>query len=248
MRNVARLGLALTLVLSCFAAACADEESLPGPAPGSGPGTKPQDPDGKGKIDSTPSATSGLGVLRFLPEKSYSGFDGVHTFKAPFAVYDSGDDLVVSPADPSALDVAPVKLKDGAEKDAGKYFMVTVKKAGVHTVVAKSGGKKVEIALTATAYDPAQWLAGEQRYQAAGATGDPPCVQCHRGGEAIDHSPAALSTATDKTVANVITSGRSTFGAPIKINGQPGHKWTVADPERQALVVYLRGLSPAGFQ
>jgi hypothetical protein len=185
--------------------------------------------------------------LRFLPEKSFSGYDGTHTFKVPVAVYEYGDDLVVTASDPSALDVVPATIID-ADKDVGKYFMVTVKKPGVHAVIAKSKGQTAEVVLTATAYAPTEWAIGEQRYASSSATGEPACTQCHRDGAAIDHSPAALSTVNDTKVGTVLTSGVSTFGFPITINGQPGHKWTITEQERTGLVTYLRGLPPRGFE
>ena len=201
-------------------------------------------------FDSKPPEDSGLG-LGFLPDESFSGFDGVHTFKAPIAVYDSDSDLQVT-ADPSALELKPVKLKnpvgpDGIE-DKGKYYMVTVKKAGTHTITATSRGKSVNVKMNVTSYDSQQWTAGETRYKNQGAGSDPPCTNCHVNGEAIDHSPAALSSVTDEKVGSVITSGISTAGFPIMIDNKPGHQWQVTEDERKALVVYLRGLEPKGFQ
>src|SRR5688572_4940244 len=61
-------------------------------------------------FDSQPSPDSGLGVLTFMPEESFSGFDGTHAFKVPVAVYDSADDLQVTATDPSAAEIVPTKL------------------------------------------------------------------------------------------------------------------------------------------
>jgi hypothetical protein len=202
-------------------------------------------------FDSRPSLDSGLGQLTFMPEKSFSGFDGMHVFKVPIAVYDAADDLEVTATKPSAVTISPTKLKNPVRNDGtadnGKYFLITVKEAGTITLRAKSAGRTTEATLTVASYASGRWAAGETRYK-TGAGGDPPCTQCHVNGEAIDHSPAALATATDEKIATVITTGIGTTGFPIKIDGAPGHKWTVTDTEKDGLITYLRALDPKGFE
>jgi hypothetical protein len=70
---------------------------------------------------------------------------------------------------------------------------------------------------------------------------------CHAGGNAIDHSPAAMASSTDEAIATVITTGISTAGFPI-MGVQGDHRWTVSQAERDGLVTYLRGLPPRGFK
>jgi hypothetical protein len=202
-------------------------------------------------FDSRPAADSGLGILTFMPETSFSGFDGTHTFIVPLAVYDSADDLKLTADDPSAVEIVPKILakpvREDGTTDSGKYFFVTVKKAGTIKLSATSQGKVVESTITVTEYAADRWAAGEARYK-NGGSGDPPCTDCHVNGQAIDHSPAALATATDEKIAVVITTGISTSGFPIKINGVPGHQWNVTPEERDGLVTYLRSLEPRGFK
>lgn len=202
-------------------------------------------------FDSKPSADSGLGVLTFMPRSSYSGFDGTHTYIVPLAVYDSGDDLEVTSSDPSAVEIVPKTLVNPVRPDGttdnGKYFFVFVKKKGTITLTAKSNGKSVESTMTVAEYTSSSWEAGETRYK-TGRNGEPACTECHVNGSAIDHSPAALATATDEKIAVVITTGISTSGFPIRINGELGHKWNVTDEERDGLVTYLRSLEPKGFK
>lgn len=202
-------------------------------------------------FDSKPSPDSGLGILTFMPKQAYSGHDGTNTFTVPVAVYDSGDDLVVAAADPSAADVIPKKLvfttREDGTIDNGKYFFVTVKRPGAITLTATSRGKSVETTITVASYASSRWAAGEKRYKGGGSA-DPPCTDCHVNGQAIDHSPAALATATDEEIGVVITTGIATSGFPIKFDGKPGHMWTVTDAERDGLVTYLRSLTPRGFQ
>jgi hypothetical protein len=230
MKKLACLILALSAASMLGGLAC-KEDPPPFPADDEDSGTNGGTDGG---LDSKPPEDSSF-KFEFRPLKSYAGYDGTHTFKAPVAVYDSEPDLKVT-GDTSAVTIEPVKLKnpispDGIE-DKGKYFMITVKKAGTHTITATSKGKSVQVQLTATQYDSAQWTAGETRYKNNGTGGDPPCTNCHVNGDAIDP---------------VITSGISTAGFPILIDNKPGHKWQVTEDERKALVVYLRGLEPRGF-
>ncbi len=197
------------------------------------------------------SADSGLGVLSFKPDTMFSGFDGTHTFQVPFAVYDAADDLVVTADDPSAIEVTPKKLVTATTNggtDNGKYFIVTVKKAGTIGLLAKSGKSTATATINVTTYAPDRWTVGETRYTTGTGAENPPCTDCHVNGAAIDHSPAALATATDEKIGVVITTGVSTHGFPIKINGKIGHSWQVSEDERSGLVTYLRGLEPKGFK
>lgn len=211
----------------------------------------PEEPISDAGFDSRPAPDSGLGILHFRPEQTYSGFDGTNTFRVPIAVYDADDDLTVVATDPSTVDIVPKQLAnpvlDDGTIDNGKYFFVTVKKAGTITLQAKSRGETAEARIDVTEYAPDRWSVGETRYK-LGASGEPACAMCHAGGQAIDHSPAALATATDEQIAAVITSGISISGFPIRIDGSPGHRWTVTDDERDGLVTYLRALEPRGFE
>lgn len=203
-----------------------------------------------GGFDSSPPADSGLGVLAFSPDVAYSGFDGTHAFKVPIAVYDSAADLTVTADDATAATIAPVelatKVKDDGTVDNGKYYMVDVKKAGTITLTARSNGKTATARITVASYDPSRWTAGQTRYDNA-AGSDPPCTMCHAGGNAIDHSPAAMASSTDEAIAAVITTGIATSGFPIS-GVQGGHRWNVTQTERDGLVTYLRALDPRGFK
>jgi hypothetical protein len=249
MSKLSSVGLCLAVFVATFAAVAACSTTKTSYV------DDPDDDDPGGAkdagFDTQPSRDSGLGVLAFMPSASFSGFDGTHSFKVPVAVYGSADDLKVTRTDPEAADIAPKQLvnpvRNDGTSDNGKYFIVTVNKSGTITLEATSGGKTVESKIDVTQYAAGRWEAGEARYK-NGSGNDPPCTTCHVDGKAIDHSPAALATATDEDIAAVITTGISTAGFRIKIDGQPGHAWTVTPTERDGLVTYLRGLEPKGFK
>jgi hypothetical protein len=206
--------------------------------------------DAGAAFDSQPPGDSGLGILTFRPETIYSGYDGVHTFQVPTAVYDADSDLQITASDPSALDIVAKTLVDpnkNGTPDNGKYFFVTVKKPGTFKLTATSKGHTAEATLTASAYTPDRWDVGAARYK-TGEAGDPPCTDCHVNGKAIDHSPAALATVTDEKIGFTITSGIAPGGYAIKIDNVATHKWHVTDPEKLGLITYLRALEPRGFQ
>ncbi|HEY8073249.1 MAG TPA: hypothetical protein VIF62_04050 [Labilithrix sp.] len=200
--------------------------------------------------DSTPSSDSGLGELRFQPSQSFSGYDGAHAFTVPVAVYDYGSDLKLTADDPSAVAIKPAKLVNPVNQDGvadnGKYFLVSVLKAGAITLTATSAGRHASTTITVVDYSPDRWAAGQARYVNGGG-GDPPCTNCHVNGQAIDHSPAALATSDDQKVAAVITTGISPAGFPIQ-GVQGGHRWSATPAELDGLVTYLRALDPRGFE
>ena len=204
--------------------------------------------------DSAVSPESGLGELLFRPDHVYSGTDGTHTFTIPIAVYDADSDLTVTASDGAALTLARTTLKNPVSPDGvtdnGQYFMITVMKAGSYTLTAASKGRTVTAKVDVSSYDSARYTTGQTRYQAAGTGADRPCTTCHVNGAAVDHSPAALGTATDQEIGIIITTGVKPGPTVIKIDGEPGtqHKWNVTDPERDGLVTFLRGLPPRGFQ
>lgn len=189
----------------------------------------------------TPGVDAGPGLLSIRPAVAYSGHDGTHAFVVPIAVYGAGADLQVSGAT-----LEPKELVSGAG-DSGKWFFVDVTAPGELTLTATSGGRTATSKVVVTSYPAARWAAGEARYQ-NGASGDPPCTQCHGGGDGIDHTPAALAGAADEALAATITTGIAPNNVVIRIDGEPGHAWKVSDAERDGLVTYLRSLPPKGFR
>lgn len=183
-----------------------------------------------------------LRALTWLPSKIFTGSDGTHPFRAPIAVYDAREDLNVSVADPSIVEIAEATLAN-PQGDTGRYFMITAKAPGQTTITATSRARTATASVTVAAYDGSRYSAGEARYT-AGAGSDPPCTNCHGGATGVDHSPATLSGIDDQGVATIITTG-IVNGTPIVTTAN--HAWTLSDIERDGLVTYLRALPPKGF-
>ena len=252
MKTFALFGACGAIVVSALVACSSASDT-----PGSSSGTPDRDAglQREGSVyDSSTSPESGLGELLFRPDRVYSGTDGTHTFKTPVAVYDSDPDLTVTSSDAAALTITKTTLKNPVNQDGvtdnGKYFMITAKKAGTYTLTATSSGRSTTASVTVSAYDAARYAAGKARYEAAGTDADRPCTTCHVNGAAIDHSPAALATASDREVGIIITTGVKPGPSVIKIQSEPGtlHKWNVTDPEKDGLITFLRGIEPRGFQ
>ncbi len=247
---LAALAMLSALAGLAGAAACSPETNATVKKPASDAGDD-DERDTSDPSTTKPNPDSGLGELLVRPARLYSGFDGTHTFTVPVAVYDSVADLTLTADDPSAVEIKPKELANPVRQDGttdnGKYFFVTAKKAGSIKLSAKSGGKTAEAQLTVTAYTPQRWQVGETRYKNASGS-EPACANCHVNGNAIDNSPAALATATDDAIGVVITTGISTAGFPIRIDGKPGHRWTVDETVSAGLVTYLRSLEPRGYK
>ena len=260
MSKLAFFGAAVAVALGALVACSSSSNDLPGPGEGSSGGTEKDSGvtftrDGS-VYDSTPSPESGLGQLLFRPNVVYSGIDGTRTFKVPLAVYDGDADLVVTPSDPSALSLAKTTLKNPVNADGitdnGKYFMITALKVGTYTLTATSKGRTTMASVTISDYAANRWADGNARYNngVTTMTSNRACANCHVNGLAIDHSPAALATATDQEIGIIITTGVKPGPSVIKIPNEPGtpHKWDVTSTEKDGLVAYLRAIDPRGFQ
>jgi hypothetical protein len=244
-------------------AACSSAPTNPGAEDGTGSSSGGGDAatfNREGSVyDSTPSPESGLGQLLFRPDRVYSGTDGTHTFKVPVAVYDADPDLTIVADDPSALTLTKTTLTNPISPDGvvdnGKYYLVTALKAGTYTLTATSRGRSTTATVTISSYTSDRYGTGDARYKAAGTGVDRPCTDCHVNNMAIDHSPAALATASDQDIGVIITTGVKPGVGPggpsvIKITSEPGtqHKWNVTDAQKDGLVTFLRALNPRGFQ
>lgn len=256
MRNLAFFGGACAVSVSVLLACSSESPSSGGSSGSSGETDKDAGNfkrDGS-NYDSSPSPESGLGELLFRPDRVYTGVDGTHTFKIPIAVYDSDTDLSVTASDGTALTLVKAELKNPVDPDGvtdnGKYYMITALKPGAYTLTASSKGRRSTASVTVASYPTTQWANGDARYNngmTSGATRA--CKTCHVDGAAIDHSPAALATATDQEIGIIITTGVKPGPSVIMVPGEPGgHKWTVTADEKEGLVAYLRALNPRGFK
>jgi hypothetical protein len=99
-------------------------------------------------------ANSTEGELEIHFPKMYSAYDGTHEFKVP-AVVISSKKVHWSVSDPEIADIDT--LSDGSA-------MITVRKAGNVTVIAKVGSVKGEAPLTIVESKDNEWEAGNQRY------------------------------------------------------------------------------------
>ena len=251
MRTLAYLGTFTALLVTALLACSSSSEQPLGPRRDDTDAGLQRDGS---TYDSSVSPESGLGELLFRPEQVYTGTDGTRVFRVPVAVYDSADDLTVTASDASGVALTKTTLTNPVSQDGvtdnGKYFLVTATKAGTYTLTATSKGRSTTASVTVAAYDPGRYGAGQKRYAATGTGADRPCTACHGSAGGIDHSPAALGTATDQEIGVIITTGVKPGPTVIKISGEPGtqHKWNVTDLEKEGLVTYLRSLEPKGFQ
>jgi hypothetical protein len=257
MKTFAFFGAASALSVAALLACSSTPADIPRDDGSSGSTDKDAGFVREGSVyDSAVSPESGLGELLFRPDKVFSGIDGTHTFKVPLAVYDSDSDLTVTADDATAFTMAKTTLKNPVNSDGitdnGKYFMLTALKAGTFTLTAKSKGRSTTATVTVADYAANRYAAGEARYNngVASMTSNRACKNCHVSGLAIDHSPAALATATDQEIGIIITTGVKPGPSVIKIPMESGtqHKWDVTDTEKDGLVTYLRAIDPRGFQ
>jgi len=194
---------------------------------------------------------SDLADLDVRPSELYSGFDGAHSFTAPFAVYNASDDVEVTSSPSSAVKISSKTLAK-PDGDEGKYFFAEVRAAGDVKLTVTSKGRTATAMLHVTDYDAARYATGKARYETGPDAAHPPCTKCHEGQDGIDHSPSALASVTDTQIGLILSTGLSTSNFPIAVDKSQypnGHKWTTGPgAEQDGLITYLRALEPKGFK
>ena len=194
-----------------------------------------------GGSDGGPSADAGAtapGALEILPNKIYSGYDGVAIYHAPI-IARGGTGLTWSVADPSLVQLTP----DAGDPNGGELMIVT-HKAGATTLTVRDGsGHSATAELIITSYTPAQRALGESRYGMDQA-GDPACASCHAGFTGPDHTPTLLEVFTDAQIINTFLTGIDPHGNAIPT---ARHNWNVTEPQKLGLVAYMRSLAPRGY-
>jgi len=242
--------LMASLVLAGLGSACS---SKAGPAGGTG---------GSGAS----AAGCAQSALKILFNPMYSAYDGVHTFQLPAIV--SGIDQANakvnwSVSDPSMVALAPDPATGGV--------MITMQKAGVVSVYARTGDLCGAAVLTITAATPEEWMAGSKRYNdgvvislGGGASQDDggaampqqaACTNCH-GDTAtgpfkdVAHTPEQIGGFSDEELIGIFQRGVIPQGGyfdamivPLAL-WQAFHQWDVGDAAK-GVVVYLRSLTPA---
>jgi len=197
--------------------------------------------------------------IQFNP--MFSGFDGVHPFQIPATIADAAVNGVAnvkwSASDASFVDFAP--------DPNGIDVMITTKKAGSVTIIAKTDNAVGKVKLTIASYTAEQWAAGQTRYTSGsmvmvgpGKGGVPmggyvACTSCHGDAPnsiAIQHTPAQTGGFTDDQIKGIFLHGMlpASDQNPLAIdpkNFMSFHTWqTASDAESDGLVAYLRSLTP----
>jgi hypothetical protein len=212
---------------------------------------------GIGEISDEPASCE-TSQIKIEFEPMYSAYDGIHLFQVPATVASIDPEAITwSLSDPAIADLAIVP----------NGVMLTIQKAGTATLIASAGSLCGTSLLTVTEFEPELWEIGAARYNAGmvlnrglRATGEPieaACTSCH-GESATDglyrtvaHTPAQTAGFSDEELIKIITEATLPEGAYFdesilkKEMWQQFHKWKMQDDQRQAIVVYLRSLTPS---
>jgi len=228
-----RSALVLTVTASVLVAACGGG--------GSGDMGTGRDPSGAG---------AGKDFTIF-PKTIYTGFDGMHAYKAPVIAVVNGEPIedgqvTWTLSDPSFGDL----------KVDPQGVTITAKKAGKAQLTASHAGKSASASLTVYAYTVQAYAEGEQRYKNGVDMNNPACTNCHGkgAGKGPDHTPTELDADPDDEVQSTFTSGVDPEGRPIAENSEwayllegKKHMWSVTPTQKSSLLAYLRALEPTGY-
>lgn len=187
-----------------------------------------------------------------FPSKIYTGFDGMHTYKAPvIAVAPGGTPIKTGGVMWTLADPSMAELKIDAEG-----VTITAKKAGETTLTAAGGGKMATATLKIYSYTAAAYAEGEHRYTNGVDDNNPACNKCHGkgAGKGPDHTPTELDADPDEEIQTTFTTGVDPENRPIAEESEwayllegKKHMWSVTASEKMNMLAYLRALEPTGY-
>jgi hypothetical protein len=212
-------------------------------------------------MPATCATPTGLQIV-FSP--MYSAYDGTHMFQVPAIVLGIDPNLVKwGSSDEKVATIATDSVVGGG--------MVTVTGAGQANIIASAGSLCGSATLTVDSATPAQWMAGNDRYNNgvtfgrqhgdAGvpdgglSTTDPACTNCHgptANGAFMDvaHTPEQIGGFSDEVLANIMQNGMVPDGGyfdpqivPYRI-WQRFHHWQMTSDDVKGVIIYLRSLTP----
>jgi hypothetical protein len=246
------------LILLALAAGCSSNASSP--AGGIDPAKAPAD-----ERSETAKGLCPKNDLQIFFSPMYTAVDGVHEFQIP---------AVVANVDPASItwSVSDPALVDFQNDATLGGVMLSARKAGKVTVLAKAVGGCGTSELTITSATAEDWSAGNMRYNngiklngnvtgRGRADAGPPmtdiaCTNCH-GPTAITmqfrtvaHTPEQTGGFSDEELVNIFTMGmvprRGYFDSSIVSynSWQMFHRWEMSPAEAKGVVVYLRSLTP----
>jgi hypothetical protein len=178
-------------------------------------------------------------ALKLIYPTAFSAFDGEHTFKVPFYV----DGATVELAGWSAIPSDSVTFD--ADPELGGVIVTVVKDVPEITIAARSETIGGVALLNVTSATPAQWVAGEARYNNGiefdlptldpamfaellldpnwmppKPPGDIACNNCHTTGAKyfeIQHSPTQAARFSDDQLRQILSTGTKPTGVGYRI-------------------------------
>ncbi len=205
---------------------------------------------------------------QMFPPVIHTGFNGRDDFLGPISLNFVPDSWKV--ADPSIATVEQHEKCNPVFRGIGA--LVHPKKAGQTTITAVKNGMEFTLELYVADYTADEIDLGKKRYyepENPSATRRA-CASCHQQPGGADHSPLAIGFYDDAIVRAVATTGMSpkcvsqVSGSECVCGGQDpgcyeipeeqrvlnvpgGHSWEFTATELDAIVPYLRSLTPKGL-
>lgn len=183
--------------------------------------------------------------------------NGSQTFRVP---------AVVDGVKPSSWAVVPADAAQLEENPATYSVLVTTRRAGKFSVIARSGKRTGAVDLVVTEGTSELLELGRLRYDngemldltdifAQGMRPNAACTNCHGAGAALFRSeitPRQIGGYSDEEIIEIITLGEKPLGAPTTTSLPLGfqnmlssfHRWTAEPQVLRGLVLYLRSLPP----
>lgn len=218
-------------------------------------------------------AVTNWDALELVYPTSYSGYDGVHTFKVPMRVKCNTTLPLTAwhaiPATAVTIDADPDQV--------GGVMITIVEPVTDITIGAIDGANGGLAPIKVTIGTDAQWKLGEQRYNngsdwtldVLNPMAPPPdtkCTVCHSANSSsgfdVAHTPTQCARISDEAMAQIMTTGTKPadvefrvipetimFGTTTLTNVelyQMFHLWNTTEDSLRGMILYLRSLTPAG--
>jgi hypothetical protein len=219
------------------------------------------DPGANNTTAPPPPECANIDALKIVFQPSYSAFDGQNHYRVPAVVAGIDQSIIKwTTSDDTKVSHTPDNSFGGE--------MFEMRGSGEITIFAGAGNLCGHSVLRITQATVDQWQKGSARYNNGvaasrritrpGDTSDHnvACTNCHGATGTlgtVEHTPMQTAGFSDSDLKGIFLNGKTptgTLAQPISnltyAEWQGFHQWTVADDaEADALVIYLRSLTPA---
>lgn len=203
------------------------------------------------------------------PPVVHTGYNGRDTFLAPISTNYVVDEWTTDDVRVANVSGYPICGTPSISDPSGLVIAENVGMTRISAHATDIDGALFELTvdIMVEQYTEEEVDLGELRYRTGEGTGDRrPCASCHEAANGVDHTPLEMAYHDDEAILLATTDGRypdfcTTMAGEECTCGAEGcdgpespgyvlrgeHSWELTDPERRAIVAFMRSLRPRGI-